>query len=63
MPGFKTNPEAVRLGIAQMDIIEILELFENVCSGKQPGEIVTSEPDTAHVKITDSVVRIPRRGK
>ena len=62
MPGLKANTEVVFLGVAQTHIIEILELLENICSGKPSGEIVASKPDTAHVKITDSVKRITGRG-
>ena len=50
------------LSVAQTHIIEVLKLLENICTGKLSGEIVASKPDTAYIKITDSVKRITGGG-
>jgi len=61
VPGLETHTQTVALGIAESYIIEVLKLFENICFGKMTCEIVDSKPDTAHVKIPDSVKGISRR--
>ena len=63
MPWLKTNPQVVFLGVAQMNIIEILKFFKNICPGKPPGKVVASEPDTTHVKITYAMKGISRRSQ
>src|SRR5690625_5573300 len=63
MPGLETHTKLIILGVADTDVAQILHTFELIGLRKPVGEVRVSPAHPAHIKITNTVIGMPRRSE
>lgn len=58
MPGFVANPVAVGVCVADIHIAQGDQALEFLCIGEVDGKVGFTEPQLAHIKIPDTMIRI-----